>query len=521
MAPCAIRVWHFGRAHRRRLNPASAGAALAVLVGLTTCAVASVSILLVPAYLALMVVIFVAPRGRGRSERDKQQVTRSSHTGDAELDQNARADQSEAVYQHHVAAPETDPDLGEWTADSAGLDLGAANSEAVRPRRGRVRGRKPARIGGEPALDSGAVTWIRIGPGKFVRADAHSQVADHVSASEDREPIVAGDKVGRADADLHGIAPAAASTATPATSPVADRDSVGSESTALPVAHTGPTANDETETSGPGLSHGGFWSQGRTLGRRASRVLRWIERAHRPAVRWSTPANAPPGPRPRVLTGARSRRMCADARQRTVPSGESLMFTAPCARGLRRSICQVLGGPPGLRSKNQHRVAVAVEAVTLANRFPVGSPQQVAACQGTDQHEQAGARQVEIGNQGIESAKLVSRPDKELSLAGIGLQARFASRGFERASRSRADRHNPSARLAPRPEFQSRLRRQFGPFRVHHVIFQPLDLNRPKCAHTDVKGHINPVDCSFRQPRKELIGKMESGGWRGDRAGVQ
>ena len=51
--------------------------------------------------------------------------------------------------------------------------------------------------------------------------------------------------------------------------------------------------------------------------------------------------------------------------------------------------------------QDQHRVAVAEEAILLRDRLSVRPCQQIDAGEGTHQQQQSGARQVEIGEQGV------------------------------------------------------------------------------------------------------------------------
>src|SRR5262249_55280328 len=50
--------------------------------------------------------------------------------------------------------------------------LDSAGSATAKPRRSRVRARKGARAALEAVPEALPVTWIRVGPGKYVRADA-------------------------------------------------------------------------------------------------------------------------------------------------------------------------------------------------------------------------------------------------------------------------------------------------------------------------------------------------------------
>jgi hypothetical protein len=159
------------------------GAGLVALMGLTTYAVASVSVWLVPAYLALMVLIFVTPRGRRPSA--KKPGAGSVSTGAAAVGQGLRMDRAARAADHRPAAElDVDPAVSEATTEPSGSRPEFTGSGIAKPRRGRVRARKAAKTAVEPAPDSASVSWIRVGPGKFVRADNSVQAVDQAQAAE-------------------------------------------------------------------------------------------------------------------------------------------------------------------------------------------------------------------------------------------------------------------------------------------------------------------------------------------------
>lgn len=169
----------------RRPRGAWVGVGLAVLVGLTTWAVASVSVWMAPAYLALMVLIFVTPMGRRPSQPRPESDSEPIDVGGAGIGQSLRRDRAAGAGDNRPAA-ELDSALA---ADEAATEPvssipDSAGSAAGKPKRGRTRGRKAAKTAAEPALDSSPVTWIRVGPGKFVRADAMIQTIDPTRVEE-------------------------------------------------------------------------------------------------------------------------------------------------------------------------------------------------------------------------------------------------------------------------------------------------------------------------------------------------
>jgi hypothetical protein len=170
---------------------------LAGLLGLTSWVIASVSTWLVPVYVTAMALIFVTPRAKppqgsgflgdkGKPDLDKQKGSEASGLSSPDADPRdatvkTASDPAEAL------ASETD-----WSG-----------SGAVKPKRARSRARKPpAKPEVESATAAAAVTWIRVGPGKFVRADSDSQGQDGLPSPEPgrmAEPGLSSDIPSRAE----------------------------------------------------------------------------------------------------------------------------------------------------------------------------------------------------------------------------------------------------------------------------------------------------------------------------------
>jgi hypothetical protein len=140
--------------------------ALAGLLGLTSWVVASVSTWLVPVYVTAMVFIFVPPRAQ----------TLEGSRGVAAPGEPASAEGPTrgAPRPSRRADPPAD---GPPEASAPGTGPSASGPAAAKARR-RSRARKPTKSGSEPAAAASPATWIRVGPGKFVRADLHAQAAD-------------------------------------------------------------------------------------------------------------------------------------------------------------------------------------------------------------------------------------------------------------------------------------------------------------------------------------------------------
>src|SRR5205085_4082873 len=93
----------------RRLGAVLAGSGLAALLGLTAWAVSLVSVWLVPAYLALMVLILAAPRGK-RASTAWEPAADLAGVDDAELARKPGTDRG-AGGENLPSAAESDPFL--------------------------------------------------------------------------------------------------------------------------------------------------------------------------------------------------------------------------------------------------------------------------------------------------------------------------------------------------------------------------------------------------------------------------
>lgn len=164
---------------RPPLGTALAVAGLAGLMGLTSWVVARVSVWLVPVYLIVMTLIFALPRA------PRPEASERAGGGDEEVSDRAQgpiagpsgSDPPSESQVRMLAEPSAD---GPPEASASGPDpSGPASSEApisAKPRRGRGRTRKGAKASAEQPSAAAPATWIRVGPGKFVRAGSQDQV---------------------------------------------------------------------------------------------------------------------------------------------------------------------------------------------------------------------------------------------------------------------------------------------------------------------------------------------------------
>ena len=173
------------------------GTVLAILVCLTTWALASVAPWMTPVYLALMVLIFVTPRNQhqlsllsnrsanplANEERDRKQEPSMEGTGEVAI----------VRLTGQLVGGST---ANQLTLDPTGSIPDSVGGNAVKQWRGRTRTRKTSRSAAEAASGTPPVAWIRVGPGKFVRADSKTPAIAQVQS------------LGSGNEE-HGIAPSA------------------------------------------------------------------------------------------------------------------------------------------------------------------------------------------------------------------------------------------------------------------------------------------------------------------------
>jgi hypothetical protein len=313
-------------------------AGLIALVVLTMWAVASVSVWWVPAYLALMVLIFAVPHRRHPSKSALEAGAESVGIGIVDLGQGLRVDRADGMVQHHPVAEHDSGPAASASTDPQDSSPGSAGASTRKLKRGRVRVRKAAKVAAEAMPDSAVATWIQVGPGKFVRVEGGMPAADGALAQEvavgvslatdtpehapptstasadalaaldppdtpETTPGVVGVVFVSDDCALgsvteeYGIAPSAFRSIPMVNSSVENRD----RGTPEVVADSGCMANHDVETSCPGVNPERLWLQWPISRGQAGRVSRGIVSAIARVARVSLRHSIPVGPNSRTL----------------------------------------------------------------------------------------------------------------------------------------------------------------------------------------------------------------------------
>ena len=138
---------------------------LAGLMGLTSWVVASLATWLVPLYVIGMVLIFVSPRSRDTHEFGHRYPDSILDANVAVADQLSGTSRLEPSFSASLSSADN-------SAGIQGTDSIPVGSTSARTRRSPARSRKQVNPGILTSADASRITWIRVGPGKFVRADS-------------------------------------------------------------------------------------------------------------------------------------------------------------------------------------------------------------------------------------------------------------------------------------------------------------------------------------------------------------
>ena len=110
------------------------------------------------------------------------------------------------------------------------------------------------------------------------------------------------------------------------------------------------------------------------------------------------------------------------------------------------------------------------------------------AGEGGDEHEQRGARQVKVGQQGIDHPEAEPGRDEQAGLTRPGLDlSGLVDRRFERAHRGGSDRHHSPAFGFCRIEALRRFPGNFKPLGAHVMVFDLVHGDGTKRPGPDVQ----------------------------------
>ncbi len=350
---------------------------LAVLMCLTTLAVASVSVWMVPLYLAFMALLFVTPR-------NQRQLPVLSHGSAKPLDheepnsdgKTSKASAGKAEILRCADHPVAETAVNELTVDATGSAPDPSGPGSVKQWRGRTRARKTGKSATEVTSVPPPVAWVRVGPGKFVRADSATHPIAQVQPHS--QPDLFGARANPA-ADLCApMPPGSVDTA----------DAVAEQQNCNPLHSTesdpGDAVVSDEEVLGSATEEHGIapfaLSPAPTLSARsqARRVLRGFTSAIPGADQTCRRHTVGYGCKPRTSVWA------------SIGANHLPQQTACRASGRAVRLHRALRprSPPYLEvqlcSKDQHRIAVAEKSITATYGLSIGSPNQIETSERTD-----------------------------------------------------------------------------------------------------------------------------------------
>src|SRR2546425_1143 len=191
---------------------------------------------------------------------------------------------------------------------------------------------------------------------------------------------------------------------------------------------------------------------------------------------------------------------------------------APSLATTSKRICLTPpGAAPGSRTPLQQetRVAVGVEAIARANRVRVRLQDQLPARERRDEHEERGARQVEVRQERVHDAEAVARRDID---AGVTLERPHAPVRLGRAL-ERARRRGPYREDAPLLDARPVHRVGDRPRNRHALGQEPVVLDRrrldgTKGPRTDVQRELVELDAPRAQAIEQGVREVQAGGRR-------
>jgi len=318
---------------------------LTVLVVSTAWAIASISVWWVPVYLALLVTIFSTPRVRQSSSSASDSNAASDGIRATDLGQGLRVDRADEAEQYRlVTRSDATPTMAE-SSESLDPSVDPTGAGTAKSRRGRVRVRKASKPAAELVTGSLPVTWIQVGPGKFVRIEGGTATADSAQTEEivprdipvtetltvetpavaaQAEPLVVQESVESLEVsprdvgsvlvstdcalgsvtEEHGIAPSAFSLVPRLNSATEGLDCDVPDRTDHPEIDTGVPAGPAGQVLPSAVDPGRLWLQPGTSRLWVSRVQRGIAHAVPRMGRASCRRNIRTCPNPRTLVGS-------------------------------------------------------------------------------------------------------------------------------------------------------------------------------------------------------------------------
>ena len=174
---------------------------------------------------------------------------------------------------------------------------------------------------------------------------------------------------------------------------------------------------------------------------------------------------------------------------------------------------------------NEHAIAVAVETVSRLDGVAIGAKNIFAAGERGNQSNQAGLRQMKVGEHLRDDADRFAGIEKDLGVGFSGAKHRSRPGGFlggifERSDDGRSDGENRAALLLAAGDCFDRRFGDFVTLGVNLVIFDTLGSNGLERSQANVERDFGNLDTTRPHAGKYFVGEVQSGGWRGNGAAL-
>ena len=173
------------------------------------------------------------------------------------------------------------------------------------------------------------------------------------------------------------------------------------------------------------------------------------------------------------------------------------------------------------KSGQKHAIAVAEEAVLLLDGVTVGGKNALASSESTDEHEETGLREVEVGEHGVHQAKAMTGGEKDVCAAGVSCgQVGIGGEGavLQRANDGGTDGDYAATIETRGMDGLGGFRRQGIRLAVEMDFCKALNTQWGKGSKTDVKGDGDDGDPAIGNGVEYLRSEVKAGSGRSDRA---
>ncbi len=170
---------------------------------------------------------------------------------------------------------------------------------------------------------------------------------------------------------------------------------------------------------------------------------------------------------------------------------------------------------------NEHAIAIGKEPVFALNGFAVGLEHDLAGRESAEHHEEGGAGEMKVGEDGVDSPEVERGIDVKAGAAGGGGEAAVGvDDGFEGADAGGADGDDAPAAFSGGVQGLGGFRGEFVALLIHGVILDGVAFHRTEGAGADMEGEFDDAAAAGADFLEHFRSKMKAGGGRGDGAGV-